>query len=62
MCRWGDLEFPLPFGRVLSSTESFIQDLDDKVSKFETIPPFLILSFFSPHEVRITIFPNVLVT
>lgn len=29
--RWGDIEFPLPFGRVLSPTESFIHSLDDKV-------------------------------
>jgi hypothetical protein len=29
--RWGNVEFPLPFGRVLSSTESFIHSLDEKV-------------------------------
>lgn len=29
--RWGDVEFPLPFGRVLSPTESFIHSLDEKV-------------------------------
>ncbi|CAL5416073.1 unnamed protein product [Camellia sinensis] len=28
--RWGDIEFPLPFGRVLSPTESFIHSLDEK--------------------------------
>lgn len=31
ICRWGDIEFPLPFGRVMSSTESFIHGLDEKV-------------------------------
>ncbi|XP_028116254.1 ATP-citrate synthase alpha chain protein 1-like [Camellia sinensis] len=30
--KWGDIEFPLPFGRVLSPTESFIHSLDEKVS------------------------------
>lgn len=29
--RWGDIEFPLPFGRVMSATESFIHGLDEKV-------------------------------
>ncbi|XP_011023850.1 PREDICTED: ATP-citrate synthase alpha chain protein 2-like isoform X2 [Populus euphratica] len=29
--KWGNIEFPLPFGRVLSSTESFIHSLDEKV-------------------------------
>jgi len=29
--KWGDIEFPLPFGRVLSSTENFIHGLDEKV-------------------------------
>ena len=33
-CRWGDIEFPLPFGRVMSATESFIHGLDEKVSKY----------------------------
>ncbi|CAL5428380.1 unnamed protein product [Camellia sinensis] len=28
--KWGDIEFPLPFGRVLSPTESFIHSLDEK--------------------------------
>uniref|UniRef100_A0A0E0RC63 ATP citrate synthase n=1 Tax=Oryza rufipogon TaxID=4529 RepID=A0A0E0RC63_ORYRU len=28
--KWGNIEFPLPFGRVLSSTEGFIHDLDEK--------------------------------
>lgn len=31
-CRWGNLEFPLPFGRVMSATESFIHGLDEKVN------------------------------
>jgi len=30
--RWGNIEFPLPFGRVLSPTESFIHGLDEKVA------------------------------
>lgn len=30
-CRWGNLEFPMPFGRVMSPTESFIHGLDEKV-------------------------------
>ncbi|ONM02278.1 ATP-citrate synthase alpha chain protein 3 [Zea mays] len=29
--KWGGIEFPLPFGRVLSPTESFIHELDEKV-------------------------------
>jgi hypothetical protein len=29
--RWGDIDFPLPFGRVLNPTESFIHSLDEKV-------------------------------
>ncbi|KAF8401233.1 hypothetical protein HHK36_012164 [Tetracentron sinense] len=28
--KWGSIEFPLPFGRVLSPTESFIHSLDEK--------------------------------
>ncbi|CAL5336490.1 unnamed protein product [Camellia sinensis] len=28
--KWGVIEFPLPFGRVLSPTESFIHSLDEK--------------------------------
>ncbi|CAJ2659069.1 unnamed protein product [Trifolium pratense] len=28
--KWGNIEFPLPFGRVMSSTESFIHGLDEK--------------------------------
>ncbi|WVZ04836.1 hypothetical protein V8G54_018182 [Vigna mungo] len=40
--KWGDIEFPLPFGRVLSPTESFIHSLDDKTSaslKFTVLNP-----------------------
>lgn len=29
--RWGNIEFPMPFGRVLSATERFIHGLDEKV-------------------------------
>ncbi|PPR91951.1 hypothetical protein GOBAR_AA28731 [Gossypium barbadense] len=28
---WGNIEFPLPFGRVMSATESYIHGLDEKV-------------------------------
>ncbi|GKC92157.1 ATP-citrate synthase alpha chain protein 2, partial [Tanacetum coccineum] len=31
--KWGNIEFPLPFGRVMSATESFIHGLDEKVGK-----------------------------
>ena len=31
VCRWGSIEFPMPFGRVMSPTESFIHSLDEKV-------------------------------
>ncbi|TKY58837.1 ATP-citrate synthase alpha chain protein 3 [Spatholobus suberectus] len=40
--KWGDIEFPLAFGRVLSPTESFIHSLDDKTSaslKFTVLNP-----------------------
>lgn len=40
--KWGDLEFPLPFGRVLSSTEGYIHSLDEKTSaslKFTILNP-----------------------
>lgn len=40
--KWGDIEFPLPFGRVLSPTESFIHSLDEKTSaslKFTVLNP-----------------------
>ncbi|CAL9072495.1 unnamed protein product [Musa textilis] len=41
-CRWGNIEFPLPFGRVLSPAESFIHELDEKTSaslKFTILNP-----------------------
>ncbi|CAA7029605.1 unnamed protein product [Microthlaspi erraticum] len=40
--KWGDIEFPMPFGRVMSSTESFIHGLDEKTSaslKFTVLNP-----------------------
>ncbi|KAK9725345.1 hypothetical protein RND81_05G137500 [Saponaria officinalis] len=40
--KWGDIEFPLPFGRVLSPTEGFIHSLDEKTSaslKFTILNP-----------------------
>ncbi|CAN6446246.1 unnamed protein product [Victoria cruziana] len=40
--KWGNVEFPLPFGRVMSSTESFIHKLDEKTSaslKFTVLNP-----------------------
>uniref|UniRef100_A0A0A9D6E0 ATP citrate synthase n=1 Tax=Arundo donax TaxID=35708 RepID=A0A0A9D6E0_ARUDO len=40
--KWGNIEFPLPFGRVLSPTESFIHELDEKTSaslKFTVLNP-----------------------
>jgi ATP citrate (pro-S)-lyase len=30
--KWGNIEFPMPFGRVMSATESFIHGLDEKTS------------------------------
>ncbi|KAL3339280.1 hypothetical protein AABB24_028087 [Solanum stoloniferum] len=30
--KWGNVEFPLPFGSVMSATESFIHGLDEKTS------------------------------
>ncbi|GFP98815.1 ATP-citrate synthase alpha chain protein 1 [Phtheirospermum japonicum] len=30
--KWGNIEFPMPFGRVMSPTESFIHGLDEKTS------------------------------
>ncbi|KAG5520885.1 hypothetical protein RHGRI_033449 [Rhododendron griersonianum] len=29
--KWGNIEFPMPFGRVMSPTETFIHGLDEKV-------------------------------
>ncbi|XP_074584645.1 ATP-citrate synthase alpha chain protein 3-like isoform X2 [Curcuma longa] len=40
--KWGNIDFPLPFGRVLSSTETFIHELDEKTSaslKFTVLNP-----------------------
>ncbi|KAF3634667.1 ATP-citrate synthase alpha chain protein 2 [Capsicum annuum] len=40
--KWGNIEFPLPFGRVMSATESFIHGLDEKTSaslKFTVLNP-----------------------
>ncbi|XP_047332289.1 ATP-citrate synthase alpha chain protein 2 [Impatiens glandulifera] len=40
--KWGNIEFPMPFGRVMSATESFIHGLDDKTSaslKFTVLNP-----------------------
>ncbi|KAF2292767.1 hypothetical protein GH714_027985 [Hevea brasiliensis] len=40
--KWGDIEFPMPFGRVMSPTESFIHGLDEKTSaslKFTVLNP-----------------------
>ncbi|GAB2217907.1 hypothetical protein Droror1_Dr00001121 [Drosera rotundifolia] len=40
--KWGAIEFPLPFGRVLSPTETFIHSLDEKTSaslKFTILNP-----------------------
>ena len=28
--RWGDLEFPMPFGRSMTSAEEYVADLDSK--------------------------------
>ncbi|KAL4198745.1 hypothetical protein AMTRI_Chr03g141590 [Amborella trichopoda] len=40
--KWGKIEFPLPFGRVMSHTESFVHGLDEKTSaslKFTVLNP-----------------------
>ncbi|KAL2330930.1 hypothetical protein Fmac_018511 [Flemingia macrophylla] len=40
--KWGNIEFPMPFGRVMSTTESFIHELDEKTSaslKFTVLNP-----------------------
>ncbi|XAR65085.1 ATP citrate synthase [Bertholletia excelsa] len=39
---WGNIEFPIPFGRVMSPTESFVHGLDEKTSaslKFTVLNP-----------------------
>ena len=30
LIRWGDLEFPLPFGRSMTAAEEYVHDLDSK--------------------------------
>ena len=41
-CRWGSIEFPMPFGRVMSPTESFIHGLDEKVMNLSVVfSPYL---------------------
>ncbi|PPD74604.1 hypothetical protein GOBAR_DD28468 [Gossypium barbadense] len=40
--KWGNIEFPMPFGRVMSATESYIHGLDEKTSaslKFTVLNP-----------------------
>ncbi|KAK4777837.1 hypothetical protein SAY87_018024 [Trapa incisa] len=40
--KWGKIEFPMPFGRVMSPTETFIHGLDEKTSaslKFTVLNP-----------------------
>ncbi|CAN6548923.1 unnamed protein product [Malus baccata var. baccata] len=40
--KWGGIEFPMPFGRVMSPTEKFIHGLDEKTSaslKFTVLNP-----------------------
>lgn len=40
--KWGDVEFPLPFGRTLSSGEDFIHGLDEATGaslKFTVLNP-----------------------
>ncbi|KZV17815.1 ATP-citrate synthase alpha chain protein 1 [Dorcoceras hygrometricum] len=40
--KWGNIEFPMPFGRILSPTESFVHGLDEKTSaslKFTVLNP-----------------------
>nr|CAD1838351.1 unnamed protein product [Ananas comosus var. bracteatus] len=38
--KWGDIEFPMPFGRVMSPTESFVHKLDEKCFlKFTVLNP-----------------------
>lgn len=31
LCRWGDIEFPLPFGRTMTPAEERIHGMDEKV-------------------------------
>ncbi|ONK70678.1 uncharacterized protein A4U43_C04F390 [Asparagus officinalis] len=40
--KWGDIEFPMPFGRVMSASENFVHGLDEKTSaslKFTVLNP-----------------------
>ncbi|XP_073144336.1 ATP-citrate synthase alpha chain protein 1-like [Henckelia pumila] len=40
--KWGNIEFPMPFGRVMSPTESFVHKLDEKTGaslKFTVLNP-----------------------
>ncbi|KAL9390300.1 hypothetical protein Peur_018905 [Populus x canadensis] len=40
--KWGSIEFPMPFGRVMSPSESFVHGLDEKTSaslKFTVLNP-----------------------
>ncbi|KAK4763367.1 hypothetical protein SAY86_009135 [Trapa natans] len=40
--KWGKIEFPMPFGRVMSPTETFVHGLDEKTSaslKFTVLNP-----------------------
>ncbi|XP_043707646.1 ATP-citrate synthase alpha chain protein 1 isoform X1 [Telopea speciosissima] len=40
--KWGNIEFPMPFGRVMSPTERFVHGLDEKTSaslKFTVLNP-----------------------
>ncbi|KAK7401567.1 hypothetical protein VNO78_13152 [Psophocarpus tetragonolobus] len=40
--KWGNIEFPMPFGRVMSTTEAFVHGLDEKTSaslKFTVLNP-----------------------
>jgi hypothetical protein len=49
--RWGNIEFPLPFGRVMSPTESFVHGLDEKVNKYTftcTYIPIRLIDNFIP--------------
>jgi hypothetical protein len=32
LCRWGNVEFPLPFGRTMSPAENLIHRMDEKVT------------------------------
>ena len=55
--RWGNVEFPLPFGRVLSSTESFIHSLDEKVITWMHVLTFFYLPILSCMELPLSFCP-----